>query len=192
MMDIIPAAAALAVIMLTASLVMRMDTSGQHTPRARRRAERREQHSASVATGMSDEPSLDPWPTEPATGTPDIEVALDDAATPVPTPDILPGGVPAGANDPWVVHEEPLIVPSGDIAVSERRRGGGPVLAYIQQPRRSPDPDRFIQTEILIPTGTVARLWSGVRLLIAVVVFGTVFGLGPILLVRGAIALFSN
>lgn len=149
-MDIIPAAAALAVIMITAGFILRAPS--ERDPKPER------------STPQADEPRPDRH---------------------------MPGAAREAeqAHDPWIVEPEPLIVAASpeDIAPG----AGGPVLAYVDQPRRSPDPSRFIQTEVLVPASAVAQIWRTVRLVVSVLAFGIVFGFGSIALVRVVMWFFN-
>lgn len=153
-MDILPAAAALAVILMAAGLIVR-SVPTDHPPRSRRVAH---------APATAEDPTADPQP------------ASNDDPTPA-------------AADPWVVTEEPLIVTPGDLVAAGGKRG--PVLAYVEQPRRSPDPERLIQTEVLIPTGTFANVWRAVRLAVMVIVFGVAFGTAIVAAARVIVWVFS-
>ena len=84
------------------------------------------------------------------------------------------------AHDPWTIDPDD---PEADL-VGAAATAAVPVLAYIDVPRRSHDPERLIQTEVLQPSGS-AR-WGGafLRLALAVLFFGAALGFGIIGAVR--------
>lgn len=144
-----PAAAALAVILITAGFIMRT------TPGSR-----------------SDSPGVVP-----------AEAALP------PQQDAEPAEPAVAGADPWVVQREALII---DEAPGIVAGGRAPVLAYIDQPKRSPDPERLIQTEVLVRSGTVARAWGAMRLALSLLALGAALGFGLIGFVRALVWVFSS
>jgi hypothetical protein len=140
-MDYLPAAAALAVMLITAGFILRT-TPGSTTA-------------------------------EPIT------------RSPIPP---VPAFEDGSDRDPWVVEREPLVLEELPAPVAGQP---APVLAYVEQPRRSPHAERLIQTEVLEESGSVAHAWRAIRLLVSLLALGALLGFGAVAFVRAVVWLLT-
>ena len=103
-------------------------------------------------------------------------VALDPAAVAIPIGGLAdPRAATAAAHPDYEIVELPT----------------GPTILRIGVSHKRPNPDKLIQSEVLVREGAGARLWALTRLAIAIVSFGLAVGLG-ILLVKPAAALLFD
>jgi len=90
------------------------------------------------------------------------------------------------------VQSPPVPIPEhGEMGLQPAMLGDRPVLVRIGVPHPQPDPDRMIQTEILLPDDGRARTLACMRLIVSVLGFGVTFGVGIVLFARWLGALLS-
>lgn len=85
-----------------------------------------------------------------------------------------------------------LIALTAAIAVGDTSiRDGESVATLLESPTSlAADPERLIQTEVIVPAGAERSPAAAIRLLVTIVVFGVLFGIGIIAATRAIEFLF--